>query len=93
MTLPALPAGRGAWKPTGLPGTRLRGMNPRLKRALWCRWFHRWRMDRRPAPPVTSTYPGAGASLRMTAGPHRSFCDACEDVNYYSRAARRWEAS
>ena len=70
-------------------------MRARIKRALWCRWFHRAHMPRkvqsRDFHPLSGV---AGASLRMTAGPGRTFCWACENESsaYASRAARRWEA-
>ena len=68
------------------------GFSPRLKRALWCRWFHRWHMPRYPAPAVTSRDPAGSASFTLSAGPHRSCCDACLDFDY-GRAHRRWLAS
>jgi hypothetical protein len=64
--------------------------NGAVKRALWCRWFHRWRMRRHVPDPVVSSVPGQPGALAMTAGPHRNFCGACEDHPYASRAARRW---
>ena len=65
-----------------------------VKRALWCRWFHRYRMPRRPEPPVlTPARDGGGGMLVMHAGPSRTCCDACEGREYESRAARRWSAS
>lgn len=67
-------------------------MSPRLKRALWCRWFHRWRMARRPVSSVTSSIPGQPGALRLTAGPHRTSCDACDGHNY-GRAYQKWLAS
>ena len=68
-------------------------MTPALKRALWCRWFHRWHMPRRPES-VTSLDPdGSGAALVLTGGPHRNCCDACEDAAPRSRAYDRWCAS
>ena len=67
-------------------------MNAALKRALWCRWFHRWRMPRRPAPAVTSSVPGSSGALRLSAGPARTSCDACHDTDY-GRAMRKWLAS
>lgn len=68
-------------------------MNAALKRALWCRWFHRYRMPRTQAAPVTSSIPGQPGALRLTAEPSRSLCDACEHHDYASRAARRWLTS
>ncbi len=68
------------------------GFGPRLKRALWCRWFHRYRMPRRPAPAVVSSVPGNSGALRLSAGPHRNCCDACDDFGY-GRAYRKWLAS
>jgi hypothetical protein len=65
-------------------------VNPALKRALWCRWFHRWRRSRPSS--VTSRDPSAGASLTLTAGFGRDFCRACENTDY-GRAYRRWLAS
>ena len=65
-------------------------MSGALKRVLWCRWFHRYRMPRRPSVPVTSSVPGGTGVLRMTAGPRRACCGACRDTDYASRAARRW---
>ncbi len=64
-----------------------------VKRALWCRWFHRyrWRHGKRPQA-VVSTDPGTGQSLRMTAGPGRTLCDACADRDY-GRALKQWLAS
>jgi hypothetical protein len=67
-------------------------VNPRLKRALWCRWFHRYRMPRHPAPAVTSRDPAGSASLTLSAGPSRTSCDACQDTSY-GRAMRKWLAS
>ena len=67
-------------------------MNPRLKRALWCRWFHRWHMPRRPAAAVTSRDPAGSAALRLSAGPGRTYCDACDGFDY-GRAYQRWLAS
>ena len=67
-------------------------MNPAVKRALWCRWFHRWRMPRHIAPAVTSRDPAGSASLTLSAGPHRNCCDACDDFDY-GRAYRRWLAT
>ncbi len=68
-------------------------MSPRLKRALWCRWFHRYRMPKPQPSPVTSSVPGQPGALRFTAGPGRDFCDACEHHDYATRAARRWLTS
>ncbi len=65
-----------------------------IKRALYCRWFHRWRMPRRVAAPVVSRDPsGSGQALVLSAGPHRNYCDACADTDYGSRAYKRWCAS
>ena len=51
-----------------------------------------------PAPvattTVTSTVPGSPGALRLSAGPGRTYCDACADRdNYGGRAYRRWCAS
>jgi hypothetical protein len=62
-----------------------------LKRALWCRWFHRYRW-RRGEKPASVTSSAGGQSLRFSAGPGRSCCDACAGHNY-GRAYRRWLAS
>ena len=71
----------------------IKGVSIALKRALWCRWFHRWRMPRRAAAPVVSRDP-SGQALRLTAGPRRSLCGACEGRDDYGgRAYRRWCAS
>ena len=67
-------------------------VNLSLKRALWCRWFRRWRMPRDPAPAVVSREPGGSASLRLSAGPSRNFCAACESYDY-GRCYRRWLTS
>lgn len=65
-----------------------------VKVALWCRWFHRWRWPKAPQR-VVSTYPGAGRSLAMTAGPGRDYCWACEDEPKIemTRRYREWLAS
>lgn len=68
-------------------------MNPALKRALWCRWFHRWHMPRRPESVTSADPSGSGAYLVLTGGPHRDFCDACADAAPRSRAYDRWCAS
>jgi hypothetical protein len=69
-------------------------VNPRLKRALWCRWFHRWHMPRHPAPPVVSRDPSeSGQTLRLSAGPHRNCCDACTGEPFENRTYRKWLAS
>ena len=67
------------------------GFSPRLKRALWCRWFHRWHWPRGGKPPSVTSAIG-GQALRLSAGPGRSCCDACRDFDY-GRALRRWLAS
>jgi len=64
-----------------------------VKRALWCRWFHRFRMPRHPGPPVLTPGP-EGGMLVLHAGPHRASCGACHGrEDYQSRAVRRWSAS
>jgi hypothetical protein len=66
-------------------------MNPRVKRALWCRWFHRWHWPRGEHPASVTSAAG-GQALRLSAGPARTFCDACEDTGY-GRAYQKWLAS
>lgn len=55
-----------------------------LKRALWCRWFHRWRRDLGSVPFQTTT---GTAPWIMVIGPtfRRTSCGACEDFDYGSR--------
>ena len=61
-----------------------------LKRALWCRWWHRYRWQRTGK---TTTARLDGLALVLTAGPHRNCCWACENHPPMSRAYRKWLAS
>jgi hypothetical protein len=80
-------------EPAQTPEVALSTAKPgRIKRALWCRWFHRWHMPRYPAPAVSGRDPAGSSSFTLSAGPHRSCCDACRDFDY-GRAHRRWLAS
>jgi hypothetical protein len=67
-------------------------VNPRLKRALWCRWFHRWRWPSGGKPSSVTSAIG-GQALVLTAGPGRTCCDACRDTEPMTRAYRQWLAS
>ena len=51
-------------------------MTPALKRALWCRWFHRW--HRAPIPPPPPGTPPTAAII--TSRFERRDCRACEDM-------------
>ena len=79
-------------------------MNPALKRSLWCRWFHRYRMSCPVPEAVTTVSPDGREAIRMSAGPGRSCCFACSDaltdeerfaweLRAATPAARAWFAS
>ena len=60
-------------------------MTPALKRALWCRWFHRWHRVPIPVPP-----PGTPSTAAIiTSCFERRDCTACEDAGYGRAYARR----
>lgn len=68
-------------------------MTPALKRALWCRWFHRYR--RHVHDRIISEDPSGSGVAFIIGGVSfgRTFCDACEDAPPRSRAYDRWCAS
>ena len=61
-------------------------MTPALKRALWCRWFHRW--HRAPIPPPPPGTPPTAAII--TSRFERRDCRACEDTDYGRAYGRRY---
>ena len=60
-------------------------MNLSLKRALWCRWFHRYHRAPIPDPPPGTPPHAAIITSRFV----RRWCRACEDADYGSCAGRR----
>src|ERR1035441_3136356 len=60
-------------EPAQTPEVALSTAKPgRIKRALWCRWFHRWHMPRYPAPAVSGRDPAGSSSFTLSAGPFGS---------------------